>query len=91
MGDRLSDEELQSIAWYPRQTPLETVMSMANELRARRAADLTAEDRENLAHLQWEARTFLLGGDRYDPSEYERRCKVVRALSALSKILKDGT
>lgn len=60
--------------------------AMATEIRTRRAADLSAADVEDIKHLAWEAKTYLLGGDRYDQSEYERRCKVVRALSVLSRL-----
>jgi hypothetical protein len=81
MGDRLSDEELQSIAWYPRETPLSDIMSMANELRERRAADLSSEEKEAL-----EAVVIHLSGRGGGPKSYG-----AVAISALSKILEDGT
>jgi hypothetical protein len=63
---------------------------MAEELRARRAADLTAAEREDLHALRLEAQRRLLGGDAYDISEQDRRCQIVRAIHALARVLGGG-
>jgi hypothetical protein len=90
MGDRLSDEELAKLLSNARQNggqvkrwlDLNRSVSLLTEIQERRAADLTAEEVEA---LEWVAQLA-------DRTHCERgRAVQNRALSALSKILKDGT
>jgi DNA-directed RNA polymerase subunit F len=85
MGDRLSDERLSALIDCVNSSPVTTASNNAmrdvlTELKERRAADLTAEEREA---LEW-AKACVMCDDEQTPLQ-------LRALSALSKILKDGT
>jgi hypothetical protein len=86
MGDRLTTEEL---AWLERNCDMVTSITFVRraiaELKERRAADLSAEEREALAY----GVSVIEGSINARYSRHDEKCR--RALSALSKILKDGT
>jgi hypothetical protein len=78
-----------SIAFW--RAAVDCIPAMATELKERRAADLTAEEREALT-----AAWYIINGamviDAATGARLTREHRLAgRALSALSKILKDGT
>jgi hypothetical protein len=79
VSERVSDDWL--AAFVEGTAPSEsTIVCAVEELRARRAADLTDGDRESL--------TWLLGQvEAWIPHEYERRAD---ALAALARVLGGG-
>jgi hypothetical protein len=91
MGDRLTAEKLDTIeqrigSEFDNEATLtgDELRALLTELKERRAADLSSDEREALAH----AIVIVTAADCGDVADEPLRR---RALSALSKILKDGT
>lgn len=91
MSERLSEEDL--AAFIGGTTPLPgEVVRMAAELRARRAADLTAAEREALEFIVEEIRgQFRLDWPSYTGAPgHEGRAKASLAIKALARVLGGG-
>jgi hypothetical protein len=89
MGDRLSDERLSALIDCVNSSPVTTASNNAmrdvlTELKERRAADLTAEEREALRLGALMLRESVRGA-------IQSRDYVDRSVAIISKILKDGT
>ncbi len=86
-----SIDGLESQAWHAATDQSDWVEVDASELLAMIDAHrLTASDVEALRWLK--ARSLdLLGGDRYDQSEYEAHCQVARGIEVISRLIQGTT
>jgi hypothetical protein len=89
MRERLSDEQLASMraAWSA--SGVESIPAMLDELRARRAADLTAEEREALRWLAAGVADELASRDDWR-GETKIRDGYEHALAALERLVGGG-